>query len=407
MPGSETCQCGDIPPLERTRRVCPKCGGTLPRSIHDDRKVSGIEEPRVDSDAPQSDVEERPALRGLWSVMGRSAEQSPSQPVGATSASPVPEQTTRVSVANSVRSLVCGVVSLFLSGLAFLPNLWTAAPGAGLGFVALIVGFLALGEIRSGRGRLTGASSAFAGMILGVLSMFLGPTVFSTIGDERREAAARTQTVSNLTQLGLALDAFHGKQEHFPPGGTFRVNNDGTTEPMHGWMTSLLPHLGQEELHNSIDLERPYDDPANRDAMQRVVAVFNTPGMQRQHSQRGLALSGFAGLGGELLDDELGYRSVGVFERNSRVSRKEITDGLSQTLVAGQVANDLPEWGSPGNWRTIGRGLNRDRTGFGNAAGTGAYFLMADGSVRFFSNRTSAEVLSGLSTRNGGEAVGP
>ena len=43
--------------------------------------------------------------------------------------------------------------------------------------------------------------------------------------------------------------------------------------------------------------------------------------------------------------------------------------------------------------------------GFGNAGGTGAHFLMADGSVKFFPNSTSRDVLIRLSTRNGDDPV--
>ena len=42
---------------------------------------------------------------------------------------------------------------------------------------------------------------------------------------------------------------------------------------------------------------------------------------------------------------------------------------------------------------------------FGNADGTGALFLMADGSVRFFSNKTSRKILEKLSTRDGADFV--
>src|SRR5690606_22486227 len=87
--------------------------------------------------------------------------------------------------------------------------------------------------------------------------------------------------------------------------------------------------------------------------------------------------------------------------RSSNVRQSDITDGLSQTLVAGEIPDGYRPWGEPGNWRIIGEGLNRETGSFGNAQRTGAMFLKADGSVQFFANSVSPDVLRRLSTRDG------
>jgi hypothetical protein len=92
-----------------------------------------------------------------------------------------------------------------------------------------------------------------------------------------------------------------------------------------------------------------------------------------------------------------------LFGVNSKVTRKDVTDGQANTLAAGEIADNFPPWGDPENWRPIGKGINRDAQGFGNHDRTGACFLMADGSVRYFSNKTSTRVMTALSTRDGGE----
>ena len=67
----------------------------------------------------------------------------------------------------------------------------------------------------------------------------------------------------------------------------------------------------------------------------------------------------------------------------------------------GEIPAGYRPWGEPGSWRLIGQGLNTDASGFGNPHPTGALFLRADGSVQFYSNRVSADLLKGLSTRDG------
>ena len=56
---------------------------------------------------------------------------------------------------------------------------------------------------------------------------------------------------------------------------------------------------------------------------------------------------------------------AGLFSVNSKVRRQDVADGLSNTLAAGEIADQLPAWGDPENWRTVGKGINRDAQGFG------------------------------------------
>jgi hypothetical protein len=172
---------------------------------------------------------------------------------------------------------------------------------------------------------------------------------------------------------------------------------------MHGWMTDLLPHLGYEQLSAQIDRGRPWSDPANGPAMQTRVEPFLTPDTPYEPTATGHAPTHFAGVGGRV-ETDFGTGDLGIFGRNSQVTRDDVIDGLSQTMVAGEIAQSIPAWGEPDNWRSIGQGLNQSPHGFGNAADTGAHFLMADGSVRFLSNRTSLRTLQRLATRNGSES---
>ena len=69
----------------------------------------------------------------------------------------------------------------------------------------------------------------------------------------------------------------------------------------------------------------------------------------------------------------------------------------SNTILAGEVAEGFKPWGDPTNLRDPGLGVNRVAGGFGGPSGSGANFLFVDGSVRFFQDTTSRDVLRRLS----------
>lgn len=84
----------------------------------------------------------------------------------------------------------------------------------------------------------------------------------------------------------------------------------------------------------------------------------------------------------------------------------DIRDGLSTTLLIGEVNANFKPWGHPVNWRDPARGVNQSPYGFGGPwRVSGAHFLMADASVRFVSENVTPSVLRALSTPAGGENV--
>ncbi len=303
----------------------------------------------------------------------------------------------------AVTSLVLGIASVGLSVMALGEAIWTKIPSTLIGFSALVVGLLAAGDIRRSYGRLTGRRMALAGMLLGTVGSLLGPTLFAGLGRSWRQEAGRGQTAEHLESIGQALTDFHSENGRFPAGTLFGADGQGREQPLHGWMTQLLPHLGEADLFSRIDLAKPYNADVNLPAMSTDVEVFFAAGADRRHIGRGFAVTHFAGLGGERLTAEGRLVHIGIFADRNGIRREEIRDGLTTTAIAGEIAYGFPPWGEPGNYRVIGAGINRGIDGFGNAAGTGAMFLFADGSVRFLPNSTSRDVLERLSTRDGSD----
>ncbi len=306
------------------------------------------------------------------------------------------------AVRRSWIGLACGVAAVVASALTMLPQVWIGFLPSELGFAAIIMGYLTLTGAAAREMPFSTRAVSIGGMLLGTVGIFLGPLFFTGLGRDLREATGQQATGKHLLELGIGLNRHHDQHAAFPVGGVFTRDAAGVVKGQHGWMTFLLPFIGEQELHRQIDLGKSYDDPANRAAMTRDVTAYFAAGGDRAKIVQGYAVSHFAGVGGEI-DDAEGLAHVGIFQRDEAVRRDEVTDGLSNTLIVGELPGSFPPWGDPENWRMIGRGINKDANGFGNATRTGATFLLADGSVKFLNNKTDPKLLRKLSTRDGGE----
>jgi type II secretory pathway pseudopilin PulG len=94
-----------------------------------------------------------------------------------------------------------------------------------------------------------------------------------------REAARRSQCSNNLKQIGIALHNYTDTFGALPPAYT--VDADGNR--LHSWRTLILPYLEQQTLYDSIDLSKPWDDPANAQAAKTRVNAYQCP--SAPHSQ--------------------------------------------------------------------------------------------------------------------------
>ncbi|MBM3968458.1 MAG: DUF1559 domain-containing protein [Planctomycetes bacterium] len=306
----------------------------------------------------------------------------------------------------AVTALAFAVLTVLTAVASFRPEWWWRGPALVTGLVAVLLGFVAAADIRRSRGRLKGRWVARSSVFVGACGMFLAPLVFARLGERQRENAGREEIHWRLRRIGEGLDQFHTQQGHFPEAALKGRDAHGDNVPMHGWMTPLLPFVGREAVYRQIDLRQPFDAVANMPAMQQQIPEFSLPRRKPSRSPRGFALAHFAGVGGQDVREAVGLVHFGLFSDGGPVKREQFVDGLSQTIIAGEIRDrdpTPPPWGEPGNVRSIGEGLNRQFRGFGNANGSGATFLHADGSVKFYSTKTDRRVLERLETRDGGE----
>ncbi|MBL8818674.1 MAG: DUF1559 domain-containing protein [Planctomyces sp.] len=206
-----------------------------------------------------------------------------------------------------------------------------------------------------------------------------------------RAAAVRVQSKNNLKQIGLAFHNYHDTHNMLPPGGIYTTDK----VPYNSWMTSLLPYVNYASTYNQIDFSQPWTAAQNQTAFQTQVLIYIHPGAPPGSGSIGkLGAAHYAGNSQLLLD-------------NQGTKFQNVTDGLSNVIMAGEVAGSFMAWGDPGNRRdpTAGIGNGPDQFGSPERGATGMDILLGDGSVRSISYSINPNVLSGLADPDDGQVI--
>jgi prepilin-type N-terminal cleavage/methylation domain-containing protein len=279
--------------------------------------------------------------------------------------------------------------------------------------------------------------------IIGVLVALLLPAVQAA-----REAARRAQCKNNLKQIGLALNNYEGAHRTFPAGYISQaaaINGVGVG-PGWSWGAQTLPYL--EESTIQVDLKRSITDPYHDTVRVMALPVFRCPSDAAEestfvvHDDAGteltrVALANYVGVAGTYEVSESPDTGTGLLYRNHGVRIREITDGLSHTImVAERASRQSPQttWvGAITN--AVIPPINPDfdneeapvmvLTNTGTAAEMrvpnnhldhvedsnsehpqGVHMMFADGSVQIINNDIDPAVWEALGTRAGGETNG-
>ncbi|WP_437224001.1 DUF1559 domain-containing protein [Planctomicrobium sp. SH661] len=198
----------------------------------------------------------------------------------------------------------------------------------------------------------------------------------------------------NLKIMGRAVHEISEADGRLPQGALF----DESGRALHSWETLLLPHLdldkgrSQSTVRPQVDLTRPWTDPVNDQAFRTRLPVFLNPALGPD-SVEGMAASHYA-WNSHLLGIPVALKF------------SDITDGVSTTLLLGEVNTGHRPWGDPINWRDPGLGFHSRSDTFGGIPGQGFVgFLLVDGSARWINSDISPDVLKALSTPAAGDVV--
>ncbi len=241
--------------------------------------------------------------------------------------------------------------------------------------------------------------------VVAVLVALLLPAV-----QQAREAARRSQSKNNLKQLGLAMHNYHDTFNQLPHGT--RPNPNLKTEERLSWIVDLLPYLDQAPVYNKIDMKKGWNDKANEAFTKVSLPVLQNPSQTNPARADGYGVTnyvGIAGLGKDAATLPLADKKVGMFGYDRAVRFRDVTDGLSNTMMITDGTKELGPW-SQGGSATI-RALTtkpyiNGPDGIGGPHAGVVQVLMGDGAVRAVSKDIDPKTFEALSTIHGDEPVG-
>lgn len=208
----------------------------------------------------------------------------------------------------------------------------------------------------------------------------------------RRVVAVQAESKNHLKRVGLAIHNHHDAFGYIPVNGLVAKPGPGDKQLSHSWMTRLLPYVERADIYDRVNFNEPWTSPGNKAAFAAAVTEYHNPGLEVTLTSDGYAVAHYAG-------------NLHVFSVDAESQLRKMSDGMANTIAAGESSGNYGAWGSPQNLRDPISGINRSADGFGGPWETGAHFLFADGIVRFLSKNVDAAVLKALSTPNGREIV--
>jgi prepilin-type N-terminal cleavage/methylation domain-containing protein/prepilin-type processing-associated H-X9-DG protein len=266
--------------------------------------------------------------------------------------------------------------------------------------------------------------------IIGLLMALLLPAVQSA-----REVARRATCLNNLRQMGIGLHNYHAAKREFPMGCVGCMVLPKQPKLQIAWSVYLLPYIEETRAGQLFDFSQTYKSAANREAGRTIISTYLCPSTFTAPQRIGLTTGDVNGNGVWDPGDDLAYIDYGgmfghpppsgiypmdgnvvlgngvmIYER--AISAKQITDGLSQTILVGEDSGRSGGSQQDGTWPNgqnifdVITGINLSQVNelWSDHKG-GVNVAFCDGSARFLSEAMEIKVLFALTTRADGEVI--
>ncbi len=224
------------------------------------------------------------------------------------------------------------ISSLVLGVLGFACTILTGLP-------AIILGIIALGQIKRSEGQLTGSGLAIGGIITGSIATamlcLIGPMIALLLPavQAAREAARAAQSTNNMKQINLALLNYESQHGTMPVIGADAAGN----QPNLSWRVHLLPYLeGGDALYQMFHLDEPWDSDHNIALLPLMPEVYQNPNDLEEGKTNYLAV---VGPGAAFRGEDPGPR-FGDF-----------TDGVQTIWLVEANEDRAVEWTKPDDWQ--------------------------------------------------------
>jgi hypothetical protein len=211
-----------------------------------------------------------------------------------------------------------------------------------------------------------------------------------------REVARRVQCRNNLKQIGLGLHNYHDAFNNFPA-----LVTEGS-EPPRSWRVDLLPYMDHRPLREQYVDAAAWDAPANAALATTQIQEFVCPSSPRKNDAAGRYFTAYFGVRGPNT----------LFPDGRGMDYRKVTDGTSNTLAIVEACGLPVVWTEPRDVdlseQEVGVNLPGDQPGQSRGVissyhHAGGHVGLADGSVRFVSDKIDPAVLRALLTATGGE----
>jgi hypothetical protein len=235
-------------------------------------------------------------------------------------------------------------------------------------------------RVRLTRRQALGLGAALAADVwLGELSAAPAP------GEQPPPAATRAQAMqsqNNLKQIGLAMHIYHDAQNQLPLPALV----DAAGKPLLSWRVAILTYVEEDRLYKQFKLDEPWDSETNKALLAKMPKLYALPGKPKG-------------------DPTVTHYQVcagpgALFEPGKKITFRDVTDGLSNTILAAEAAEGVP-WTKP---EDLAFDPQKDPPKLGFFK-DGYTILMGDGSTRRLKKQLDPAVLKALITRAGGEVI--